>query len=84
MRHLVNMIEKLKERGIGFRSISEGMIDTTSASRELLLNIFSALAQFERRLILRANQTGPYCGQSTWSQRRDNLNWPVGSPHETE
>ena len=50
MRHLVNMIEDLKERGIGFRSISDGMIDTTSASGELVLNIFSALAQFERRL----------------------------------
>ena len=49
MRHLVNMIEELKERGIGFRSISDGMIDTTSASGELVLNIFSALA--ERRLI---------------------------------
>ncbi len=48
MRHLVNMIEDLKERGIGFRSISDGMIDTTSASGEIVLNIFSALAQFER------------------------------------
>ena len=44
MRHLVNLIEDLKERGIGFRSISDGMIDTTSASGELVLNIFSALA----------------------------------------
>lgn len=36
MRHLVNMIEDLKQRGIGFRSISDGMIDTTSASGELI------------------------------------------------
>ena len=35
------MIEELKERGIGFRSISDGMIDTTSESGELVLNIFS-------------------------------------------
>jgi DNA invertase Pin-like site-specific DNA recombinase len=40
MRHLVNMIEELKERGIGFRSISDAMIDTTSESGELVLNIF--------------------------------------------
>lgn len=58
MRHLVNMIEDLKEREIGFRSISDGMIDTTSASGELVLNIFSALAQFERRLIQERTRAG--------------------------
>ena len=58
MRHLVNMIEELKERGIGFRSISDGMIDTTSASGELVHNIFSALAQFERRLIQGRTKAG--------------------------
>ena len=58
MCHLVNMIEDLKERGIGFRSISDGMIDTTSASGELVLNIFSALAQFERRLIQERTKAG--------------------------
>jgi DNA invertase Pin-like site-specific DNA recombinase len=58
MRHLVNLIEDLKERGIGFRSISDGMIDTTSASGELVLNIFSALAQFERRLIQERTRAG--------------------------
>lgn len=40
-----------KERGVGFRSISDGVVDTTSPSGELVFNIFSALAQFERRLI---------------------------------
>lgn len=58
MRHLVNMMKDLKERGIGFRSISDGMIDTTSASGELVLNIFSALAQFERRLIQERTRAG--------------------------
>lgn len=58
MRHLVNMVEDLKERGIGFRSISDGMIDTTSASGELVLNIFSSLAQFERRLIQERTRAG--------------------------
>jgi DNA invertase Pin-like site-specific DNA recombinase len=58
MRHLVNLIEGLKERGVGFRSISDGMIDTTSASGELVLNIFSALAQFERRLIQERTKAG--------------------------
>ena len=51
MRHLVLLIEDLREKGIGFKSICEGSIDTTTASGELTFNIFSSLAQFERRLI---------------------------------
>ena len=58
MRHLVTLIEDLRERGIGFRSISDGMIDTTSASGELIFHIFSALAQFERRLIQERTKAG--------------------------
>ena len=51
MRHLVTLVEDLRENTIGFKSISDGAIDTTTASGELIFNIFSALAQFERRLI---------------------------------
>ena len=58
MRRLVTVIEDLKEKGIGFRSISDGMIDTTSASGELIFHIFSALAQFERRLIQERTKAG--------------------------
>ena len=58
MRHLVTLIEDLKEGRIGFRSIADGMIDTTSASGELIFHIFSALAQFERRLIQERTKAG--------------------------
>ena len=58
MVHLVATIEELKEKGIGFRSISEGVVDTTSPSGELVFNIFSALAQFERRLIQERTKAG--------------------------
>ena len=75
MRHLVNMIEDLKERGIGFRSISDGMIDTTSASGELVLNIFSALAQFERRLIQERTPGSPL---------HEHAAAAVGDPQRTE
>ena len=44
MRHLITLVEDLRGRGIGFRSFNEGAIDTTSASGELIFNIFSALA----------------------------------------
>lgn len=56
--HLITMVEELKKEDIGFRSISEGVIDTTSPSGELVFNIFSALAQFERRLIQERTKAG--------------------------
>ena len=58
MVHLVTLVEELQERGIGFRSICDGAIDTTTASGELVFNIFSALAQFERRLIQERTRAG--------------------------
>ncbi len=58
MRHLITIVEGLKERSLGFRSLQEGAIDTTSASGELIFNIFSALAQFERRLIQECTKAG--------------------------
>ena len=58
MRHLITLIEELRDRGVGFRSLQEGTIDTTSASGELIFNIFSALAQFERRLIQERTKAG--------------------------
>ncbi|MFH1924185.1 MAG: recombinase family protein [Planctomycetota bacterium] len=58
MRHLITLVEDLRGRGVGFRSRNEGAIDTTCASGELIFNIFSALAQFERRLIQERTKAG--------------------------
>ncbi|HDV5785674.1 TPA: recombinase family protein [Legionella pneumophila] len=58
MVHLVSLIEDLGKKGIGFRSLCDGAIDTTTASGELIFNIFSSLAQFERRLIQERTKAG--------------------------
>ena len=58
LKHLIEIVEALKERGVGFRSISDGGIDTTTASGEMVFNIFATLAQFERRLIQERTQAG--------------------------
>ena len=50
MTHLVTLIQELLQRHVHFRSLSDGAIDTTTASGELIFHLFSALAQFERRL----------------------------------
>ena len=58
MPHLVTLIQELLSKGISFRSLCDGAIDTTSASGELIFHIFSALAQFERRLIQERTKAG--------------------------
>lgn len=53
LRHLVNTVHNLTERGIGLKVLTgEGAaIDTTTASGKLVFGIFAALAEFERELI---------------------------------
>jgi DNA invertase Pin-like site-specific DNA recombinase len=58
MTHLMSVIEELLGRQVGFRALCDGAIDTTSASGELIFHIFSALAQFERRLIQERTRAG--------------------------
>lgn len=58
MSHLVSLVQSLFEKKIGFKSLCDGVIDTTSASGELVFNIFSAMAQFERRLIQERTRAG--------------------------
>ena len=58
VRHLVTLIDRLQEMGVGFRSVCDGAIDTTTPSGELIFHIFSSLAQFERRLIQERTKAG--------------------------
>lgn len=58
MQHLVSIIEELNNRGVGFRSLCDGVIDTTTASGQLIFGIFAALAQFERALIVERTKAG--------------------------
>lgn len=58
MVRLVKLLEDLGKKEIGFRSLCDGVIDTTTASGELIFNIFSSLAQFERRVIQERTRAG--------------------------
>jgi DNA invertase Pin-like site-specific DNA recombinase len=49
LKDLVSKMETLKERGVGFASVTEN-IDTTTAQGKLTFHIFGALAEFEREL----------------------------------
>jgi DNA invertase Pin-like site-specific DNA recombinase len=58
VRHQVTLIDQLQDLGVGFRSVSDGAIDTTTPSGELIFHIFSSLAQFVRRLIQERTKAG--------------------------
>lgn len=58
LKHLIEIVDELKGRGVDFCLISDGGIDTTTASGEMVFNIFATLAQFERRLIQERTQAG--------------------------
>jgi DNA invertase Pin-like site-specific DNA recombinase len=45
VRHLIDLVEQLRLRKVGFKSLCDGAIDTTTASGELIFHIFTALAQ---------------------------------------
>jgi DNA invertase Pin-like site-specific DNA recombinase len=50
LKHLIEVVTHLEERGIGFKSLSEG-IDTTTSGGRLVFHIFGSIAEFERDLI---------------------------------
>jgi DNA invertase Pin-like site-specific DNA recombinase len=50
LKDLVQKVEDLQQRQVGFRSLHES-IDTTSSVGKFQFHVFSALAEFERELI---------------------------------
>ncbi len=57
LRHLIDTITTLVERGVGFKSLQES-IDTTTSGGKLVFHIFGALAEFEREIIRERTQAG--------------------------
>lgn len=57
LKHLIDLVNQLEERKIGFRSLAES-IDTTTSSGTLIFHIFCALAEFERNLIRERTKAG--------------------------
>jgi DNA invertase Pin-like site-specific DNA recombinase len=57
LRHLVDTVTGLADRGIGFCSLQES-IDTTTPGGKLVFHVFAALAEFERDLIRERTSAG--------------------------
>jgi DNA invertase Pin-like site-specific DNA recombinase len=57
VQNLVDLMNLLQSRGVGFKSLTENM-DTTTPGGVLVFNVFAAMAQFERDLIRERTNAG--------------------------
>ncbi|EBR0010209.1 recombinase family protein, partial [Salmonella enterica subsp. enterica serovar Adelaide] len=57
MRHLVVLVEELRERGINFRSLTDA-IDTSTPMGRFFFHVMGALAEMERELIVERTRAG--------------------------
>ena len=55
---LLNLIDQLNNKGVQFKSLKEGSIDTTTPTGKLVYSIFSSLAEFERETIKQRQAEG--------------------------
>ncbi|MGO4192685.1 recombinase family protein [Arthrobacter sp. YAF17] len=56
-RHVLDIIENIRERGAGFRSLTEGL-DTTGPMGTAMLTIMAAFAQLERDTMIERTRAG--------------------------
>lgn len=57
LSHLIEIVRKLDDGGVGFRALRE-QVDTTTAGGKLVFHVFGALAEFERELIRERTAAG--------------------------
>lgn len=57
MRHLVTLIEEMRQRGINFRSLTDS-IDTATPMGRFFFHVMGALAEMERELIVERTRAG--------------------------
>ena len=60
LKHLVNTVQDLSDRGVGLRVLAGqgAQIDTTTPTGKLIFGIFASLAEFERELIRERTMAG--------------------------
>ena len=63
LRDMIILMKEFQEKGVGFKSLTEG-IDTTTPTGTLIFHIFASLAEFERSLIIERTQAGLRAGRA--------------------
>ncbi|MBM4470294.1 recombinase family protein [Rhodococcus hoagii] len=56
-RHVLEVVDELNERGVGFRSLTEGLA-TDGAMGKVMLTIIAAFAQLERDMMIERTRAG--------------------------
>jgi DNA invertase Pin-like site-specific DNA recombinase len=51
LRDLVDIVTVLEQRGVGVKSLTNGVVDTTTAHGKLVFGIFALMAEYEAALI---------------------------------
>jgi len=67
LKHLIESVNTLQNKGIGFRSLQEN-VDTTTSGGKLVFHIFGSLAEFERDVIRERTQAGLKAARSRGRQ----------------
>jgi DNA invertase Pin-like site-specific DNA recombinase len=71
-RDLLNTLAAVADKGAGFRSLADPMLDTTSPHGKLILAVLGALAEFERSMILARTADGRARAQVVGSSSEGN------------
>jgi len=79
LKNMVELIDRFNASGVNFKSLSEPEFDTTSANGKFLLQIFAAVAEFERNLISERTKVG----LDNARKRNKLLGRPKGSKPDT-
>lgn len=56
--HLLEIVDRIREKEASFLSISEPWADTTSPAGKMIMTVFAGIAEFERNLIHERTHTG--------------------------
>ena len=57
-RDLLNVLHAVREKGAGFKSLSDAWADTTTPHGRLMLTFLAGIAEFERSLIIARTNDG--------------------------
>lgn len=79
LKNVVELIDRFNESGVHFKSLSEPEFDTSTANGKFLLQIFAAVAEFERNLISERTKVG----LNNARERNKLLGRPKGAKGET-